>query len=58
MDSVEGACSAFSTQPGIQDVIWAGLANFFAGIEFDELVQCMVQDAPLDRQDRRGPKLI
>jgi hypothetical protein len=25
---------------------------------FDELVQWMVQDASLDRRDRRGPKLI
>ncbi len=30
----------------------------FAGINFDELVQWMVQDASLDRGDRRGPKLI
>ncbi|SHG03247.1 hypothetical protein SAMN05444169_0162 [Bradyrhizobium erythrophlei] len=28
------------------------------GPNFDELVQWMVQDASLDRGDRRGPKLI
>jgi hypothetical protein len=32
-------------------------ARFLAGITFDELVQWMVQDASLDRRDRRGPKL-
>ncbi len=29
----------------------------FAGTTFDELVQWMVEDASLDREDRRGPKL-
>jgi hypothetical protein len=28
-----------------------------AGVTCDELVQWMVQDASLDRHDRRGPKL-
>ena len=32
-------------------------AKLFAGTTFDELVQWMVQDASLDRRDRRGPKL-
>jgi hypothetical protein len=31
--------------------------RFFAGANFDELVQWMVQEASLDRRDRRGPKL-
>jgi hypothetical protein len=31
--------------------------RFFAGANFDELVQWMVQDASLDRRDRRGPEL-
>jgi hypothetical protein len=31
--------------------------RFFAGTNFDELVQWMVQEASLDRRDRRGPEL-
>ena len=40
-----------------RDVICARTRKAFAGITFDELVQWMVQDASLDRCDRRGPKL-
>jgi hypothetical protein len=32
-------------------------AKLFADTTFDELVQWMVQDASLDRRDRRGPEL-
>jgi hypothetical protein len=40
--------------------MWAApepAARFFAGTIVDELVQWMVQEASLDRRDRRGPKL-
>jgi D-alanine-D-alanine ligase len=39
-----------------RDVIGPELASV-CGHNFDELVQWMVQDASLDRRDRRGPEL-
>jgi D-alanine-D-alanine ligase-like ATP-grasp enzyme len=46
------------TSPGkIKTSIVPELASV-CGHNLDELVQWMVQDASLDRRDRRGPKLI
>ena len=40
-----------------RDVIGDGAREVFCGHNIDGLVQWMVQDASLDRGDRRGPKL-
>jgi hypothetical protein len=51
------ASSAGGRKPGRTETsLVPGLAAF-AGTTFDELVQWMVEDASLDREDRRGPRL-
>jgi D-alanine-D-alanine ligase len=50
-------CLEVHPQPGMTKTSLAPELAGFAGATFDELVQWMVEDASLDRRDRRGPKL-
>jgi D-alanine-D-alanine ligase len=45
------------SRPGITETSIVPELASVCGHNFDELVQWMVQDASLDRCDRRGPKL-
>jgi hypothetical protein len=51
-----GGFSAFDTRPASPAVIWAGDRKCLR-VTFNELVQWMVPDPSLDRQDRWGLKL-
>jgi hypothetical protein len=44
-------------KPGMTETSRVPELASVCGHNFDELVQWMVQDASLDRGDRRGPKL-
>jgi D-alanine-D-alanine ligase len=46
-----------NTQPGITETSRVPELAAFARATFDEFAQWMVEDASLDRRDRRGPKL-
>jgi D-alanine-D-alanine ligase len=50
-------CLEVITRPGITETSIVPKLASVCGHNFDELVQWMVQDASLDRCDRRGPKL-
>jgi D-alanine-D-alanine ligase len=60
-DRIEGMggliCLEVSTQPGKTETSRVPELAAFAGVTFDEFVQCMVEDAPIGRWDRRGPNL-
>jgi D-alanine-D-alanine ligase len=60
-DRIEGTggifCLEVGSQPGGSETSFVPELAVFCGHNFDELVQWMVQDASLGRQDRGGPRL-
>jgi hypothetical protein len=51
------ASRELSTQPGKTETLFVPKLAKRLRATFDELVQWMVQDASIDRQDRWGPRL-